>query len=190
MLTHKRRKVFLIVISLLIFYTTTFSQADSVKPKIAHKVFFGFLGYGYNKLFDGLAPNGGYEFHFNKNYVSATFHGFQQFTLGYDPDPQEVIGIYLLFNRDVISKPVIVSVGAGAAYNSITADIKKFTETPYGPRYSEAQVTKSLLGLPLNLNISIPTKRKLSTGISFHSDFNSFVNFYSANIFLSYRFRK
>ena len=189
-LTHKRRKFFLTVIFLFIFYTTSFSQADSVKPKIAHKVFFGFLGYGYNKLFDGLVPNGGYEFHFNKNYVSATFHGFQQFVFGHDPDPEEVIGIYLLFNRELISKPVIVSVGAGAAYNSITADIKYFTESPYGPRYSEAQVTKSLLGVPLNLNISIPTKKKLSTGINFHSDFNSFATFYSANIFLSYRFQK
>lgn len=189
-LMNKRGRFLLTIIFIFTFFTTTFSQTNPVKPKIIHKIFFGFFGYGYNKFFDGLAPNGGYEVHFNKNYISATFHGFQQLTFGDDPDPQEVIGAYLLFNRDLISKPVIVSVGAGVAYNSVTTDIKNFIQPSPADYYTSAQITRSIIGLPLNLNISLPTRRKLSTGINFHSDFNSFVNFYSANIFLSYKFQK
>jgi len=108
--------------------------------------------------------------------------------LGRDPDAQEVTEFSLLFNRELIIKPVIVSIGAGVAQTPITADIKNFIPSSYGDYYTMAQVTKSMLGLPLNLNISIPTKSKLSTGINVHSNFNSFVNFYSADIFLSYRF--
>lgn len=188
MFNLKPKNSILIVFFLSFFHTAIFPQKASVKPVIAHKVFFGFLGYGYNKYFDGLAANVGYEFHFNKNFVSATYHGFQQFTIFHDDNPEELSEVYLLFNRELINKPVVAAVGAGVAYTSITADINNFIPSPYGDYYTTAQVTKSMLALPLNLNISIPTKRKFSTGISVHSNFNSFTSFYSADIFVSYKF--
>lgn len=165
----------------------TFAQQKLVKPAIVHKVFAG-IGYGSNSFFNGVTGNIGYEFHFDKNFISLIFYQLKEFQLFGNTNPQKATELCFLYNREFIIKATSVSVGAGVANTNYVADIRNLMgPPPPGTYYGFEKFEHSVIGFPVNVNIS-NTKRKFTAGIGLHSNFNSISSIYAGNIFLIYKF--
>jgi hypothetical protein len=161
--------------SLLIICFLSFQQLNAQESKwekaYHHEVKLG-SGIG-TSAFTGISVMAGYQYHEAKNFLGLQYNALMEFVL-FGGSVQMVSDLSLTANRELLSRLVKISVGAGIArvWHTINWD------EPDEARFSQ-------WGLPLELNIIIGRNR-LKAGLSIHYNsnaYNDFCNFNSALLF-------
>lgn len=169
-LSQIRKKSCLALFYLLLFQGA-FTQ-DSTAKKYINTVTYS-VGIGTAKYFSGLSAGLGYEAHFKKYFVLASFNYLLEFQI-FPQKLQNAIDLSFTLNRSFTVKPVTFAAGAGiaAAYQSLRT--VNFLRLAPGSSIPDeyAFVKKITVGFPVDIQLMVQIYR-FSMGVVSHSNFNS-----------------